>query len=59
MQGFTHGRCACQKNHAVENHVRRGISVFLFLVAAATTDCKTAVVIAHLPEFSPIFSLLT
>ena len=52
MQGFTHGRCACQKkNHAVENHVRRGISVFLFLVAAATTDCKTAVVIAHLPEF--------
>ena len=39
-----------KKDHAVENHVRRGISVFLFLVAAATTDCKTAV-IAHLCEF--------
>ena len=50
MQSLTHGRCACQKNHAVENHVRLGISVFLFLVAAATTDCKTAV-IAHLLEF--------
>ena len=30
MQGFVKGRCACQKNHANKNHVRRGIAVVDF-----------------------------